>query len=158
MDRQTEATCTTDFRIRCPNEIPFHPHHSLYLPTIPFRPLYVPCATCLLQSSPVHVPCPPQPLSVIPCTPTVTLSLLLSPLVHVSICHLFLPPDPLHSRWLLGEMLCSLYIVILAVTNHEIKSSINILVHINETNFEMYSTYYNVCISLQFMHLKNTYF
>ena len=122
--------------------------------SIPFRPLCV----SLLQASPVHIPCPPQPLSVIPCTSTVTLSLLLSSLVHVSVCHLFLPPDPLHSRWLLGEMLCSLYIVILAVTNHEIKSSINILVHINETNFEMYSTYYNVCISLQFMHLKNTYF
>ena len=136
-----------------PLKIPFQPK-SFLVPPFPLHPFL-----CLLQSSPVHTPCPPQPLSVIPCTPTVTLSLLLSSLVHVSVIPVS-PRHPLHGRWLLNGVLCSIYIITSAVTIHEIKSAINILVH--EMNCEMYSTYYNnapvVWISLQFMNLQNKYF
>ena len=81
-----------------PLEIPF-PSQSFLVP--PLHPLPSPvrilCATRLLQSSPVHVPCPPLPLSVTPVSPR----------------------HPLHGRWLLGEVVCSLYTITLAVTNHE---------------------------------------
>ena len=117
-DRQKQLTLLISESI-VPMKIPFQPPSFLVLPLHPLPSLVrILCATCLPQSSPVHVPSPPQPLSVTPCTPTVTPSPLLSSLVHVSVTPVS-PRHPLLGRWLLGEVLCSLYIILLAVANHE---------------------------------------
>ena len=148
-----------------PLKIPFQPvipctknsPQSLSVPyTYPLCHLSAPSITCTYMC----IPYPRYPFSAIPCTPNVTPSLLLSSLVHVSVT----PVSPVILYTVAGCSvkccICSLYKVILAVTNREIKLSINKLVH--EMNFEMYSVYYNnapvVCISLRIMHLQNTYF
>ena len=102
-----------------PLKIPFL-SQSFLVPTL--HPLPSPVrilCTPLCSSHPLYMsPVPPSLSLSAPCTPTVTPGLLLSPLVHVSVTpvsHL----HPLHGRWLLGEVLCSLYIITLAVTNHE---------------------------------------
>ena len=93
-----------------PMKIPFQPLSFLVPPLHPLpSSVHILCAIRLLQSSPVHVLSPPQPFSVIPCTPTVTPSPLLSSLVHVSVTPVS-PRHPQRSLWLLGEVLCSLYI------------------------------------------------
>ena len=136
-DMQTSIKCSVKCTVKqqywfqnplCHWKSPFHPSHPLYLPFTLCRPLYV---------SSVPLVCSKHPLYMSPVLPSLSLSPPVHPLSpQVFSCHLLYmslsppsPRHPLHGRWLLGEVLCSLYIVILAVTNHEIKSSINIFVH-----------------------------
>ena len=146
-ERQTEDRDTNQFSVTCmctvkqlllisestvPLKIPFQPvipctknsPQSVSVPyTYPLCRLSAPSIPCTYMC----IPCPRYPLSAIPCTPNVTPSLLLSSLVHVSVILYTVPGCSVKC------CICSLYKVILAVTNREIKLSINKLVH--EMNF-----------------------
>ena len=135
---------------------PVNPSHSLYLPSIPSHPLsqplchfsapIIPCTYPLSSLAslchPLYTHCHPKSSPVIPCT---------------CLCHPSLPLHPLLGHWLLGEVLCSLYIPFILFScrkswnlNHP---SIK-LVH------EMHCTDNNnaleACNFLQSMHLQNT--
>ena len=89
IDKQIDRrNVTADFRIHIQMKIPFQPQSFLVPPLHPLpSPVRILCATRLLQSSPVQVPCRPQPLSVIPCTPSLSLSLFLS--LSLSLSHYY---------------------------------------------------------------------
>ena len=98
---------------------PFGPSHSLYFPSIPCLPLYV---------SSVPLVCSSHPLYMSPVLPSLSLSPPVHPLspqvfschpLYMSLSPLSPPRHPLHGPWLLSEVLCSLYTIFLAVTNHE---------------------------------------
>ena len=143
-----------------PMEIPFHPSHSLYLPSIPSHPLYV---------SFVLLFCPNHPLymsSVLP-------SLSLSPPVHplspqVISCHpVYMSLSPQSPPSSSTRSLAARWSVVLTIHNHvschkSWKSnhpSVNLYVRYRLTLKCILLNRYNnalvVCISLQFMHLQN---
>ena len=155
--KDTEAPYTTDFRIHCPYEnplstpvIPCTSPTSLATPctyplchfSAPVIPCTYPLSSLASLCHPLYTHCHPKSSPVIPCT---------------CLCHPSLPLHPLLGHWLLGEVLCSLYIPFILFScrkswnlNHP---SIK-LVH------EMHCTDNNnaleACNFLQSMHLQNT--
>ena len=114
-----QSSNNAEFRIHCPIENPLftpsflvpplyplsspvgNPLCHLSAPVIPCTyPLSFPASLC----QPLYTHCHPKSSPVIPCT---------------CLCHPCLPRHPLPGPWLLGDVLCSLYTITLAVTNHE---------------------------------------